>query len=320
MRRVVGDQRARQRHLDRTLDAARAPSAASMRVGAHEQLAAEAAADVRARSAAPCLSARPASWPRRRRPQSIIWFDVSTASTCIALPHGGGGVRLHHRVRVVGRVGKCASMVDCRRRVRRLRKVAHGTSRAWRFVWATALVGGDAFSAARSKACPRDALVLHPDQVGLPPAPAPGSPPRPARWPGDSAGRQGRPTAWRRMSFFLYPACLRFRRGDHLPAHPARPWRAASMSMRADPALGDGLRPARSRRPALRTAVMAFVGISVRLPVVFNGPSIAVGRRDQRPSAGRSGFGRSRSIEFHRVRPSLAPALHCRVRVRPASA
>ena len=100
MRRVVEHQRPRQRHLHRASSRARAERR-EQRVGAYEQLAAEAAADVR-RDQAHVLLRQP------ERLRQIVDAPVDHLvrrpdGELVAVPGGDRSVRLHHRVRLIGR-------------------------------------------------------------------------------------------------------------------------------------------------------------------------------------------------------------------------
>ncbi len=117
-------ERARQRDLDRP-PSPRAPQRRQQRVGAHEQLAAEAAADDRARSAAPSAWRMPSVLARS--PHAPVDHLVrGPQGQLVALPGGDRRMRLHHRVRLVGRgVG----LVELHRRARRRRSAKSPTAR-----------------------------------------------------------------------------------------------------------------------------------------------------------------------------------------------
>ena len=121
MRRVVEHERTRQRHLDGSLHGARRERREQC-IRAHEQLSAEAAADVRREHAH--VLRRNLQRDRDVALRPCNHLVRGPQRQLLAFPGGDGRVRLHHGVRLVGR-GVRGIQLDGRRR-EGTGEIAHG--------------------------------------------------------------------------------------------------------------------------------------------------------------------------------------------------
>ena len=191
VRGVVEHEGPRQRHFHRPPGCAGAERG-EQRVGAQKQFAAEAAADEGRDQADVLLGDAERLAPCRAVPQSIIWFEVQTREL-VAVPGRHRSMRLHHRVRLIGRgvgvrrTGPALLAKAAAKSPTRYRPVRRNSARG---------LVGVGLQRARSNA-PLAACIVDAEQAARRRAPVRMFRRRRARWPDDNARYRGHRADWR---------------------------------------------------------------------------------------------------------------------------